>query len=127
MEAVERSRGQQMDSGTVEKCALGQPEIGDGISVVEAFYIRPVLLGIGRSCLAAPGPIKCHLAVERFGEDLVQVTLLTGGYGAIRQGNSDRRRVRAAERRLDERSPEVEEVWPFSGVFGRRDLPIGVV
>src|SRR5437016_12444827 len=109
-----------MDSGTVEKCALGQPEIRDRIPMVEALYIRPVLLGLGRPCLAVPGPIKCHLAVERLGEDLVQVTLLTGGYGAIRQGNSDRGHVRAAARRLDKRSPEVEQTWPFSGALRRR-------
>src|SRR5437762_11335547 len=77
--------------------------------------------------MAALGRIKCHLTVERLGEDLVEVALLTGGHGAVWQGNSDRRHVRADARRLDKGSPVVEESRPFSGVLGARDLPIEAV
>src|SRR5215831_45214 len=77
--------------------------------------------------MAGLGRIKCHLTVERLGEDLIDVALLVGGYGAFRQGNSDRRHVRIDARRLDEGSPEVEEIRPFSGVLGGRDLLIGAV
>src|SRR3990172_9182267 len=77
--------------------------------------------------MAALGRMKCDLTVERLGEDLVEVTLLTGGYGAVRQSNSHRRHVRADARRLDEGSPEVEEVRPFSGVLGGGDFLIGAV
>src|SRR5260370_10734432 len=77
--------------------------------------------------MAGLGRIKCHLTVERLGEDLVDVTLVIGGYGAVRQGNSDRRHVRADARGLAEGSPEVEEIRPFSGVFGGRNLRIGAV
>src|SRR5919106_249000 len=77
--------------------------------------------------MATFGPSKCHITVERVREDLVEVTLLTGGYSAVRQGNSDRRHVCADVRRLDEGSPEVEEIRPFSGILGGRDLLIGAV
>src|SRR5947208_12385835 len=77
--------------------------------------------------MAALGRIKCHLTVERLGEDLVEVALLTGGHGAVRQGNSDRRHVRADARRLDKGSPVVEESRPFSGVLDASDLPIETV
>ncbi len=66
-------------------------------------------------------------SAERLGEDLVGVTLLTGGHGAVRQCDPDRRPVRAGARRLDEGSPEVEEIRPFSGVLGGRDFSIGAV
>jgi hypothetical protein len=41
---IERGRGQQMHEGTVKKGTLGQTEVGDGIPVLEAFDIWPVLL-----------------------------------------------------------------------------------
>src|SRR5262249_39820142 len=58
---------------------------------------------------------------------LVEVTLLTGGHGAVRQGNSHRRHVRAEARRLDESSPEIKEIRPFSRVLCGRDLLVGAV
>src|SRR2546425_429137 len=116
-----------MDSGTVEKGPLWQSEIGDGVPVVEAFYVRPVLLGISRRHMTALARIKCHRPLERLGEDLVDVTLLAGRHGSIRQGNPDGRHVATDARRLDEGSPKVEKVRPFPGVLGARDLPIGAV
>src|SRR5258708_1134637 len=77
--------------------------------------------------MAGLGRIKCHLTVERLGEDLVEVTLLIGGYAPLRHGNSDRMHVPAEARGLDGGSPEVEEIRPFSGVFGGRNLFIGAV
>gem|GEM_PF-4494334 len=62
--------------------------IGDGVPVVEAFHVRPVLLGIDRPAL---GCARCHLTVECLRQDLVEVTLVTGDSGAIGESNSDRR------------------------------------
>ena len=47
-EPVERGCCQQMDRRTVEKRPRWEREIGDGLPVVEAFDIRPVLFGIRR-------------------------------------------------------------------------------
>ena len=70
-----------MDHRTVEEGLLGESEIGDGVPVVEAFHVRPVLLGADRSPLAVPAAY-----VECFREDLVEITLVTGNRGAIREG-----------------------------------------
>src|SRR6266478_8988177 len=113
-----------MDHGTVEECPLGQSEIGDRVPVVEAFHVRPVLLGIDRLAL---GCAKCYLTVECFREDLVEVTLVTGDSGAIGEGNSDRRNFCGRTRRLDKGGAKIEETWPFSRVLGGRHLPIGAV
>src|SRR2546427_9697610 len=51
-EAVERRRGQQMNRGAVEECSLRQREVGDRVSVVEAFHVGSVLFGIGRPWIA---------------------------------------------------------------------------
>src|SRR5438309_6321563 len=69
-----------MDHGHVEECPLGEREIGDRVPVVEAFHVRPVLLGIDRSALSCT---KCHLTIECLREDLVEITLVTGDSGAI--------------------------------------------
>src|SRR3972149_2357722 len=71
--------------------------------------------------------MKCHRAAEHFRKDLVQVTLLTGDYGAIRQGNSDRRHLRADPRRFDKGGSEIEEIRPLPGVFGAPYLSIGTI
>src|SRR5260370_37220281 len=41
-EPVKRRRGQHMNDGGVEKCPFRQREVGDSVSMLEAFYIRPV-------------------------------------------------------------------------------------
>ena len=75
-----------MDHANVEERSLRKGEIRDGVSVVEAFQVWPVFLRRDRPVLGCP---ECHLTVERFREDLVQVTLLTGYRGAIREDESD--------------------------------------
>src|SRR2546427_8682569 len=107
-EPVDSGRGQQMDDGTVEECALRQIEVGDRVPVIEAVHIRPVLLGFGRPgigkrgltylTMAALGCIERHLTVQRPREDLVEVALLAGDYRAIRQGDVDWRQLRAGAR-----------------------------
>src|SRR5277367_3997179 len=44
---IECSRGQQMHDGTVEKSPLRQTEVGDGVPVLEAFDICPVVFRCG--------------------------------------------------------------------------------
>src|SRR5207249_7477048 len=122
-QAIERGRGQYMDHGTVEECLLGQREIRDRVPVVEAFHVRPVLLGIDRP---APGGTKCHLTVECLREDLVEITLVTGDSGAIGEGNSDGRDFRGRTWRLDECGAEIEETRPFRGVFAVAPFPSGL-
>src|SRR5439155_4312103 len=90
-QAIEGGRGQEMDHGNVEECPFREREIGDRVPVVEAVHVRPVLLGIDR---AVRGGTKCHLAVERLREDLVEITLVTGDRGAIGEGDPDRRDFR---------------------------------
>src|SRR4029077_4967113 len=109
-----------MDHGTVEECPLGQSEIGDRVPVVEAFHVRPVLLGIDRLAL---GCAKCYLTVECFRENLAEVTLVTGVSGAIGEGNSDRRNFCGRPRRLDEGGAKIEERRPLPPVLGGRLLP----
>src|SRR5436189_152155 len=71
--------------------------------MVEAFHVRPVLLGIDRP---VPGCTQRHLTIECLREDTVEITLVTGDSGAIGEDDSDRRdfRGRAAggHRRLHE-------------------------
>src|SRR5688572_23343432 len=116
-----------MNSGTVKKRTLRKSEIGYGVPVIEAFHVGPVLLGVGRSRRPALSHVKRHRTVERIGEDFVAIASLTGGYAAVRQGNSDRRQASRETRRLNKASTEVEESWPFSWVLGGRDLLIGAV
>src|SRR3989442_2458203 len=107
-----------MDRRAVEKGARWQREIGDGVPVVEAVDIRPVLFGLhcpGRGhCrlhaghLVALGGRKDDLTVERLRERLVEIALLTGYDGAIGQGNADRRHRRVAARWRAEGGPESE-------------------
>src|SRR5947199_8234860 len=92
--------------------------------MVEAVHVRPVLLGIDRPTLSRT---KCHLTVECLREDLVEITLVTGDSGAIREGNSNRRDFRGRPRRLDEGGTEIEETRPFSRVLGGRHLPVGAI
>src|SRR5262249_20336916 len=92
--------------------------------MLEPFHVRPVLLGIDRPAL---GGTKCHLTVECLREDLVEITLVTGDRGAIGEGDADRRDWRVRTHRLDEGSPEIEEMRPFSRVLGGRRLPVGGV
>src|SRR5437016_13152595 len=113
-----------MDHGTVEECPLGQSEIGDRVPVVEAFHVRPVLLGIDRLAL---GCAKCYLTVECFREDLAEVTLVTRDSGAIGEGNSDWWNFCGRTRRLDEGGAEIEETRPFSRVLRGCRLPVGAV
>jgi hypothetical protein len=47
-EPAERGGRQEMNGRTVEECARRQREFGDGISVVEALEIGPVLFGLRR-------------------------------------------------------------------------------
>src|SRR5438128_58272 len=89
-----------MHEGAVEEGTLGQSEVGDGVAVVEAFDIWPVLLRCGGPKLGRCGfncPLmtlhccmKCHLTTEHLREDLVEVGLLATDDGAIRQGDVDR-------------------------------------
>src|SRR5206468_1632171 len=81
-EPVEGRRRQQMDTGTVEKCPRWQSDIGDGVPVVEAVHIRPILLGMGGLRGAALARSQCHLTVKRLGQDFVDLALLAGGEGA---------------------------------------------
>jgi len=113
-----------MDHRDVEECPLGQREICDRVSVVEALHVWPVLLGIDHPAL---GCTKCHLTVECLREDLVEVTLGTGDSGAIRQCDSAWRDFRGWACGLDEGGTEIEEARPFSRILGGRGLPVGGV
>src|SRR3989442_8007826 len=104
-----------MDCGSIEKCSLRQSEIGDGVAVVEAFQVGPVLFGIDGSRLGCP---EYHFTVERLREDLVEFTLITGDRGAIGEGDSHRRDFGGGSRRLDEGGAEIEEMRPFPWVLG---------
>src|SRR5258708_2434706 len=115
---MERGRGQQMHDGTVEKGTLGQTEVGDGVPVLEAFDIWPVLLGCGRPQIGRCGfndlpmtvhnCIKCHLTLEHLREDLVEVRLLTVDDGAIRQGDADRRYLHTCSWGVGQRGSKLE-------------------
>src|SRR5271155_3038220 len=66
-EPIKRRRGQHMNGGGVEECSLRQRKVCDSVSMLQAFYIRPILLGLG----GRPGGarerccVECHLARER--------------------------------------------------------------
>src|SRR6266576_2979213 len=62
-QAIECGCGQQMHHGTIEKRTLGQTEVSDGIPVIEAFDVWPVLLGSSGSLLGQCG-YEFHLTLE---------------------------------------------------------------
>src|SRR5882762_9384474 len=111
-----------MQDGTVEKGTLRQPEVSDGVPVLEAFDIWPVLLSCGRSHIRQCGfndvlmtvrdCIKCHLTLEHLREDLVEVGLLTIDNGAIRQSDAHRRHLYAGSWGVSKRGAEVEKLRP---------------
>src|SRR5207249_215632 len=100
-EPVERGAGQEMDRRAIEKRPRWEREIGDRVPVVQACDIRPVLFGLRcpgsghrrlhSTHLAALGCSQCDPTVECLRERLVEIALLTGHDGAIRQRNADRR------------------------------------
>src|SRR5213592_2021780 len=92
--------------------------------MVEAFHVRPVLLGIDRP---VPGCTQRHLTIEYLREDTVEITLVTGDSGAIGEDDSDRRDFRGRARRFDECRAEIEEMRPFSRVLGGRRFAVGAV
>src|SRR5436190_1351229 len=92
--------------------------------MVEAFHVRPVLLGIDRP---VPGCTQRHLTIECLREDTVEITLVTGDSGAIGEDDSDRRDFRGRARRFDECRAEIEEMRPFSRVLGGRRFAVGAV
>jgi hypothetical protein len=47
-ESIERGGGQEIDGRAVEKRPRWERELGDGVLVVEALDIRPVLIGLPR-------------------------------------------------------------------------------
>src|ERR1700733_4247030 len=46
-EPVKTRRGQHMDNGGVEECPFGQRKVRDSVSMLQAFDICPILLGLG--------------------------------------------------------------------------------
>jgi len=46
-EPVKRRGSQQMNEGGVEERPLRQREVRDSVSMLEAFHVQPILLGIG--------------------------------------------------------------------------------
>jgi hypothetical protein len=92
--------------------------------VVEAFHVRPVLL---RSDSRALSCTKYNLAIECLGEDLVEVTLVTGHAGAIGQAIRTGDTFAAARGYAMKLGTEIEQTRPFSRVLGARHLPVGAV
>src|SRR6266852_7893985 len=102
---IERGRGQQLHKRTVEKSTPRQTAVGDGVPVIEALDIRPVLLSCGR-------PIgQCgqfHLTLEHLREYLVEVGLLAIDDVAIREGDADRRRLHTGSWNVTQRGATIE-------------------
>src|SRR5712692_9344970 len=126
-----------MHEGTVEKGTLRQTEVGHGVSVLEAFDIRPVLLSRGRpqsgQCgfnyllMTVRDCIKCHLTLEHLREDLVEVGLLTLDNGAIRQSDAHRLHLHTGSWGVSKRGAEVEQLRPFSRVLGACNLSVRAI
>src|ERR1700730_6480110 len=126
-----------MHDGTVEKGTLRQTEVGDGVPVLEAFYIWPVLRRCGRphswECgfndvlMTVRDCIKCHLTLQHLREDLVEVELLTIDNGAIRQCDAHRRNLHTGSWGVSKRGAEVEQLRPFPRVLGACNLSVGTI
>src|SRR6266566_714333 len=122
---IERGRGQQMHERTVEESTLRQIEVGDGVPMIEARDIRPVLLSCGRLHIG-----QCrqfHFTLEPLREYLVEVALLAVNDGAIRKGDADRRPLRTSSWNVSERGTAIEQARPFPWVLGACNLPVGAV
>src|SRR5215472_17142324 len=114
-----------MHERTVEERALRQIEVGDGVPMIEALNIRPVLLSCGR--LRIGQCRQFHLTLERLGEYLVEVALLAVDDGAIREGDADKRRLRTGSWNVSKRGTAIEQARPFAWVLGACNLSVGTV
>src|SRR4029453_16974138 len=61
VEPIERSRGQDMHGRTVEECTLGDREVGDRVSVLEALHVGPVS---SETIVAAPRSAAVSVTVR---------------------------------------------------------------
>src|SRR6266700_7777957 len=73
---------------TIEKRPRWERKIGDGVPVVEAFHIGPVLFGLRHR--TARGCSKRDLTFESLRQRLVAIALFTSNDAAIRQRNPNR-------------------------------------
>src|SRR6266567_3759209 len=89
---VECGGGQEKDRRTIEKRPRWERKIGDGVPVVEAFHIEPVLFGLRHR--TARGCSKRDLTFESLRQRLVAIALFTSNDAAIRQRNPHRRYLR---------------------------------
>src|SRR5712692_1591301 len=98
-----------MGHGEVEERAGWYSFIGDRFPVGEALHIRPILLEAGRlGCCRR----KCHPAAERIRQDLVQLPLLAGKGGAVRESDPDRGNLLTGAWGLNEGGASIPELPP---------------
>src|SRR5262249_29510952 len=100
-------------------------EVRDGISMIETFDVRPILLS--RGCWHVCCRRKFHLTLENRREYLVEVGLLATNNCAIRKRDADWRRLHASLGNIDEYGSAVEQTRPFSRIFGACNLAVGTV
>jgi len=122
---IERGRGQQMHERTVEKCTLWQTEVGDGIPVIEALDIRPVLLSCGRPHTGQCG--QFHLTLKHLRELSGRGRAAHYDDGAIRERDADRSRLHTGSWHVRQRGPAVEQLRPLPRVLRACNLPVGAV
>src|SRR5262245_13851947 len=126
-----------MHEGTVEKSTLRQIEVGDSVSVLEAFHIRPVLLSCRRPQIGRCGSnrlltttydcLESHVTLERIRKDLMEIGLITTNVNAVGQSNTDRRQICAASWFLSQGGPEIEQPRPLSRVLSACNFLVGAV
>src|SRR5689334_7337707 len=110
-----------MHESTVEKGALRQAEIGGRVPVIQALDVRPVLLSCGRLYFWQSG--QFHFALEHLREYVVDVGLLTIDVGAVREGDADRRSLRADPWNFSQPGTAVEQLRPLPRVLSACNLP----
>src|SRR5260370_18092786 len=111
-----------MHEGTVEKRALRQTKVGDGIAVVEALNIWPVFLSCSRGPIGRCG--KCHLTLEHIGKGPVDVGLITINDDAFWQGDTDRPHLDTRSWEVSQHGAEVEQRRPLPGGLSAWKLPV---
>jgi len=131
VQALKRGRGDEVDGRGVEESTSGQVEFGDGVAVLEAFHIQPVLLGgllVGRGCIPPPTLelFQPHLALERDREDSGGVGLFSVD-GAVRKRDSRGRQLLAGRSSTSQRGPVIEEIRPLPRILRGCDLGVGCV
>ena len=110
-----------MERGAVEERSSRNLLVGDGVSLAESLDIRPILL---ERLLVGRRRHQPHAARQSLRQKLVDVRLLAGRAGAVRQRDPHRRQRFSEPRRLDEFAVEIEHRRPLPGILGADDLAV---